>query len=215
MLARRLGERGAVVTAAALDAALPRAWRAYDAAVQTGVSGHPWKLLVHTLLEGAGLGAAGPLDAHVDWLWDQQPAQNLWRRALPGMIELVDELRAAGVPVGVVSNSEGKLAELVEEMGWSGRFVCIADSGHLGIEKPGRAIFAWAAERLGVPLERIVHVGDSHAADVAGALAAGMHAVWFGPHAVGARAEALPARARAAGDAAALRGLLRAWRLLP
>src|SRR5215510_4347729 len=95
------------------------------------------------------------------------------------MMELVRELSRAGVPVAVLSNSEGGLAELIEELGWGGIFGAVADSGKLGFEKPGREIFAWTAERLGVPIERVVHVGDSLEADVRGALAAGMGAVWF------------------------------------
>ncbi len=208
-LVQRLGERGAAVEHAAIEAAVPGAWRAYDDAVRRGVSGHPWKLLMRTMLGGAGL-VDGQVASLVDWLWDEQPRQNLWRRPIPRMIELVDELRAAGVRVAVVSNSEGKLAELIAEMGWADRFVCVADSGVLGIEKPARGIFAWAAERLELPLERLVHIGDSRAADVAGALAAGMRAVWFGG-AASASAEQLPERARAAGDEPALRRVLREW----
>src|SRR5688500_9003876 len=99
---------------------------------------------MRTMLGGAGVGGA-QLEPLVDWLWDEQPRQNLWRRPIPGMIELGDELRAAGVPLAVVSNSEGRLAELVDALGWADRFACVADSGKLGFEKPGREIFAWAA----------------------------------------------------------------------
>jgi putative hydrolase of the HAD superfamily len=208
-LVRRLAERGTVTSLAAIDAAVPAAWRAYDDAVRRGESGHPWKLLMRTMLGGAGVGEPA-LEPLVDWLWDEQPRENLWRRPIPRMIELVDELRAHGVRVCVTSNSEGRLAELVDQLGWADRFVCVADSGKLGLEKPGRAIFEWVAARLGVELERIVHVGDSRSADVAGALAAGMFAVWFGP-AAGASKEVLPERARAAAGEPELRKVLRGW----
>jgi len=116
----------------------------------------------------------------VDLLWDQQPISKLWRRPVPGMIELMRELRRAGVAVTVLSNSEGRLAELADGLGWLDDFVAIADSGRLGMEKPGREIFPWTAPQLETPLKAVVHVGDSVAADVAGALAASMSAVWFG-----------------------------------
>ena len=117
------------------------------------------------------------------------------------------------MPVAVLSNSEGRLAELVEELGWSAHFLAIADSGRLGVEKPGRAIVAWTAERLGAPLAAVVHVGDSLAADVEGALAAGMRAVWFNGDP--ARAAQMPHAARiAVSDGAdALRRALRAFSL--
>jgi putative hydrolase of the HAD superfamily len=186
MLSARLCERAVRVPAAALDREVAGAFRAYDDAVRAGESGHPWKLLMRTLLARAGA-PAPRLGELVDWLWDEQPRRNLWRRPIPGMLELVDDLRAAGLALGVVSNSEGGLAALVEELGWAGRFCVIADSGVLGFEKPGREIFAWAAERLGVPLASLAHVGDSAAADVAGALGAGAHAVLFRGDAAEAR----------------------------
>ena len=160
---------------------------------------------MRALLDRAAPSAsADALMRAVDFLWEQQPVKNLWRRPIPGMIELVDELIAANIKVAVVSNSEGRLAELIEEMGWSNRFAVVADSGKIGIQKPDRAIFAWAAERIDVPLERIVHIGDSFAADVDGALTAGMSAIWFDP----AAKEPVPPRCRIAHDAKTTREAL-------
>jgi putative hydrolase of the HAD superfamily len=206
MLSRRLAERGVAVAAARIEAAVPEAWRAYDAAIHAGAGGHPWKVLMARLLALAGVPDpdAGPA---VDWLWTEQPARNLWRRPIPGMIEVARSLRRAGVPAGVVSNSEGHLAELVAELGWQEELPIVADSGQLGMEKPDSPIFHWTAERLGVAPGRVVHVGDSWAADVEGALRAGMRAVWFR-----ARAErALPPEVRRADDAAGVLAALAGW----
>ena len=176
MLARRLGERGVQVAARALDAASPAAWDRYDAGV--GRAPMPWKVFMDALLEGAGIGAGRA--ALVDWLWDEQPRVNLWRRPVAGMMDVVDALRAAGVAVGVLSNSEGRLAELFDEIGWRGRFDIVVDSGREGIEKPDRRIFERAAERLGASLPDLVHIGDSRPADIDGARACGARAIWFG-----------------------------------
>lgn len=210
MLSARLAERGVAVPRARLDAAVDAGWRAYNEAIRSGISGHPWKIMMRRLLEVGGV-PAGAVDAIVDWLWTEQPRKNLWRRPIAGMIDVVIELRQAGVPVAVLSNSEGRLAELVDELGWSAHFVAIADSGRLGFEKPGREIFAWTAERLGVPLTAVVHVGDSLAADVDGALAAGMRAVWFkgDPQDAAQRPEA--ERIAVCDDADSLRRALRAF----
>jgi FMN phosphatase YigB (HAD superfamily) len=178
MLARRLGERGVAADPARLEASIGDAVRAYSAAIAAGHGGHPWTLLMSHLLERAGVERSA-IDPSVAWLLSEQPSRNLWRRPIPGMIELVRELAAARVPVGVVSNSEGGLADLADELGWTEWLGPIADSGRLGIEKPDRAIFAWTAERIGVPLDAIAHVGDAFAADVEGALGAGMTAIWF------------------------------------
>ena len=206
MLSRRLAERGLDVPEGRLEASVIEAWSAYDAAIQAGHGGHPWKILMRRLLALAG--ATGPSATEaIDWLWKEQPRRNLWRRPIDGMIELVRALGAAGVAVGVVSNSEGRLAELIDELGWSGDFLTVADSGRLGMEKPDSPIFLWAAERLGAPPERVVHVGDSYAADVEGALRAGMRAVWFR----GQPGRALPGEARIASTAAGVREALMGW----
>jgi FMN phosphatase YigB (HAD superfamily) len=117
------------------------------------------------------------------------------------------------LPVGVISNSEGRLAELIAELGWAGDFDVVADSGRLRMEKPELLIFLWTAERLGVPPERIVHVGDSWEADVEGAYSAGMRAVWFRPRAPRLVPPELAGIARIgrAGDADGVRALLTAW----
>lgn len=52
-------------------------------------------------------------------------------------------------------------------------------SEHAGCFKPDEAIFRYALERAGVEPHEAVHIGDSLEADVAGALGAGMRAVWF------------------------------------
>jgi putative hydrolase of the HAD superfamily len=205
MLAARCAERGLSVAAAALDAALPGAWREHERAVAAGAR-HPWKELMAAVLRGARADAAA-VPAVVDWLFEQQPTRNLFRRAIAGMRELVEDLHRRGVPMAVVSNSEGRLEELLDELGWSRWFVAIADSGRLGIVKPDPAIFRWAIQRLGVPAAEVCHVGDSRGADVDGALAAGMRAIWFGP----AAHDLADPRVAACADATALRARLDAW----
>jgi FMN phosphatase YigB (HAD superfamily) len=180
-LARRLSERGVVVGRDALGAAAPAAWARYDQLVAAG-QGHPWQALMHELLTGAQVPDPAP---HVAWLWSQQPTANLWRKPIPEMIDLARELADRGAIVGVLSNSEGRLAELFEEIGIARAFVAIVDSGRVGIEKPDPRIFAHTLEVLGSPGPGI-HIGDSWAADIVGARGVGWRAIWFGPktHAV-------------------------------
>ena len=210
MLAARLAERAVAVDAPALARAEGPAWRAYERAVAAREP-DTWQAFMRALIGGAVPSLDGArVAALAAWLFAEQPRRNLWRRLLPGMIELAVELRAAGVPVGVVSNSEGRLAALLDEIGVGDRFVAIADSGALGFEKPDRRIFDWAAARLGVDVAALVHVGDSWAADVVGARQVGARAIWFGP---AARAGE-DAGVAAAADAAEVRAALVGWGLL-
>jgi putative hydrolase of the HAD superfamily len=222
MLAERLVERGVHVASGALREAAPAAWDRYDAVVDAG-GARPWHALVAALLELAGV--RGARDEIVDWLWSEQPRKNLWRAPIADMIALARELAAAGVRVGVVSNSEGRLAELFVEIGIDDAFAAVIDSGRIGIEKPDARIFAQALDALGGTADRAVHIGDSWPADIVGALGAGWRAVWFGRRAgagerstrgrpaegVGQRAEVIEGRVAIAHDAGDVRRALAAW----
>jgi putative hydrolase of the HAD superfamily len=204
-LATRLGERDIAITSSALAAAAPRAWRRHDELVLAGHL-HPWRAFMAALLAGAGIADTGEL---VEWLWREQPARNLWRKPIPDMIALARQLAASGVRVAVLSNSEGRLAELLAEVGIADAFVAVIDSGREGIAKPDPRIFARTLERIGGgDPAHAVHIGDSWSADVEGALAAGWNAVWFR----GAAGRALPPRVARADDAAEVRESLGAFR---
>lgn len=205
-LATRLAERQIRVEPAALAAAAPDAWARYDALVEGG-AGHPWHALMATLLAGAGVTDVAPL---VDWLWSEQPRANLWRKPIPGMIELARELAGRGAKVAVLSNSEGRLAELLHEIGIADPFAVIVDSGRVGMDKPDRRIFEHTLDALDARGACPVHVGDSWAADIAGARGAGWRAVWYGR---GVRPVDDPQIA-AARDPVEARRALAAWGLL-
>jgi len=166
-----------------LSRAAPAAWAHYDALTGGAARvdhARAWQELVSTLLAGAGATDPAPLAA---WLWDENARHNLWRRPIPGMIELARELGRRGARVGVLSNSEGGLAELLAEIGVADAFEVIVDSGRLGFEKPDRRIFDHALAALGGASSDTappIHIGDSWTADIAGARAAGWRAIWYG-----------------------------------
>jgi len=202
-LARRLAQRGIAVAPAALRAAAPAAWQHYDERVDSGgVHDRLWHQLIGEIISGAGVAVEATRSA-VEWLWEQQTAQNLFRAPIPDMVALARRLRADGVRTAVVSNSEGRLAELLAEIGIADAFEHVIDSGRLGIEKPDPRIFAHALELLGVARDTpAVHVGDSWSADVGGALAAGWRAIWYGRRAE-SRADPRVAHARDGAETAA------------
>jgi len=178
---------GAELDPVASHAATVTAWHAYGAAKSLGHA-RAWQAMMIEILRGGGVrkiraDAADPAYAEkvAQRLWDAQPTHNLWRKPIAGMFELVAELAEGQVPVGIISNSEGHLAELVDELGFRALFPVIIDSGRVGVDKPNPRIFELAAEALSVPLAEIVHVGDAWEADVLGALSVGAKAVWYAP----------------------------------
>jgi putative hydrolase of the HAD superfamily len=206
MLARRLGERDQQLSIAGAKRAEPAAWRAYNDAKASG-SSHElgWCTFMTTLLVGGTVSRERAEELAI-WLWNEQPTQNLWRRPIAGMFELVRDLHALGVPLGIISNSEGKLRELAEEIDLARYFRYMADSGLLGFEKPDARIFQLTADQIGVRLEDLIHVGDAWAADVVGAVNAGARAIWFS-----AEQRQLPDRVERATTADEVRRALDSW----
>ena len=202
-IAQRLQERGAPFETGPARASSQRAWQVYGESKSLGHE-RAWRAMMEVQLRGGGVPDAR-IDELSGWLWTEQPRKNLWRRPIAGMIELVRELRARGVPVAIISNSEGHLAELVDELGWGSDFDVVVDSGRIGIDKPDPRIFAHASGAIGVALDQLLHVGDSWEADVHGALGASASAVWFDPR---HRERALPERVYGAASASELREVL-------
>jgi putative hydrolase of the HAD superfamily len=110
------------------------------------------------------------------------------------MFALVEDLRAAGVRVALLSNSWGNTypRERIDAL-----FDTVVISGEVGLRKPHAAIFELALERLGLPAEQAVFVDDAEP-NVLGARAVGMTAIQHtGPAATrAALSELVPALTR-------------------
>jgi len=121
-----------------------------------------------------------------------------WAHAGVDALEGLRALAALGLPLGIVSNSDGTVqGQLLAsglcyvptepaEAGADGAGVpvgVIVDSAVVGVAKPDPAIFRIALDALGVPASgTVLFVGDSLRYDVAGAIAAGLQPVHFDPY---------------------------------
>jgi putative hydrolase of the HAD superfamily len=110
---------------------------------------------------------------------------HLWCRLAAGTREALDRLRAGGLRLGVVSNSDGRVEEALIAAGLRDCFEVVLDSALVGVEKPDPAIFRAALDALGVAPAEALYVGDLYDVDVLGARAAGMQAVLLAPAAAG------------------------------
>ncbi len=119
-------------------------------------------------------------------------------RAFPGAAELLRDLRAAGLVVGIVSNWSPRLPRVLSGLGLGqGAVDLVVCSAEERVEKPDPEIFRRALERAGVSAGEALHAGDHPRKDVAGARSAGLDALLvdhfaahpkFGP----GRVESLP-----------------------
>jgi putative hydrolase of the HAD superfamily len=112
-----------------------------------------------------------------------------WNLVGSGVPAGLRDLAALGVPLGIVSNSNGTVEADLRRLG-----VCqtgdgdgvpvgvVVDSEIAGVAKPDPAIFRIALDALGVAASQaVLHVGDSLRYDVTGALAAGLRPVHLDP----------------------------------
>lgn len=124
----------------------------------------------------------------IEHLRNEYVTGGLWSHVVEGSPEGLRKLVDTGVPVGIVSNSDGTVEARLEEMGvlqvGPGPGVeirCLVDSGHVGVEKPDPKIFDYAFELLDVPREDVWYVGDTPAFDIVGAQRAGLRPILMDP----------------------------------
>jgi putative hydrolase of the HAD superfamily len=98
-------------------------------------------------------------------------------RAYPEVPGVLDELRELGVARVVVSNWDVSLRAVLDETGLAPLLDGLVISAEVGASKPDPAIFARALAVAGVSAGEALHVGDTAAADLAGARAAGIRAL--------------------------------------
>jgi HAD superfamily hydrolase (TIGR01509 family) len=107
----------------------------------------------------------------------------------PDALGVLERL-SASAQLGFITNGNAD----VEATPFAGRFAFRLHALVHGPSKPDVGLFVHALARSGVPAQDAVHVGDSLSCDVAGAQAAGFHAVWLNrdglPNVTGVRPDA-------------------------
>jgi putative hydrolase of the HAD superfamily len=186
--APRMGEilagAGASCSSETLRQAEERARRAlYTRALSNdpGSDAARWIFYLNEFLGSAGIRPETEIDRLRTLLAESHRQENLWRRVPQGTRDVLQMLRAAGYRLGVVSNADGRVAQLLRDLALHEFFETIIDSHHVGFEKPDPAIFACALNELGAAADSAVYVGDMYAVDVLGARAAGLDAILLDP----------------------------------
>jgi HAD superfamily hydrolase (TIGR01549 family) len=117
-------------------------------------------------------------------VWDEESGLVLRAELVPGMVEVLRQLKARGYRLGAVSDGqvEGARRILRQHGLEQGLFDTIVISEAVGVQKPDRRIFQAALDALGVaPADygRVLMVGNNLARDVQGANNAGLVSVWL------------------------------------
>ena len=103
--------------------------------------------------------------------------RHLWSLVADRSAESLSRLRQAGLKLGVVSNSDGRVEKALEAANLRHYFDVVVDSALVGVEKPDPAIFHAALAPLGIEPAEALYVGDLYEVDILGARAAGLDAV--------------------------------------
>jgi HAD superfamily hydrolase (TIGR01509 family) len=148
----------------------------FDEIVQHGgpVDHGFWYMFYSRLLEEFGVEGSALRDS----LMRATQVSANWSEIRPGTRELLQRLGKRH-RLAVISNADGKIAEVLKRCGIADCFASITDSGLVGYEKPHPAIFQAALQAMGAKPEESLYVGDVYSVDYLGATGAGMQAVLF------------------------------------
>jgi putative hydrolase of the HAD superfamily len=165
-----------------LLAAYDRQTELLEAAWARGVDLHPSEQIA-TFLRFAGLDGQAPALADSATEAFGGALVEIPPTLFPRIADNLEWLRTEGYAVGLVSNTGrtwGRyLRQVQDRLGIGKYFDSRVFSDEVGIRKPDPRIFDVALSELGLPPERVVHIGDDVTADIAGAKAHGMRAIWF------------------------------------
>jgi putative hydrolase of the HAD superfamily len=135
------------------------------------------------------LGADGRVEEVAELLLSEFTSGGVWTRIIPGSRKGLADLKALDLRLAVVSNADGSVeAQLAADgicqvgPGPGIAIDAVLDSSVVGVAKPDPRMFEIALERLGVEPRHAIHVGDTPAADVDGAVAAGVTPVLVDPY---------------------------------
>lgn len=182
-LRRLIDARGVEVSEGDLSRFEAMARKEVNDHVATGGStAERWRDYFQSIIFAAGLREVDVQEAMIDSLWEAHRRFGLWTVAIPGAIDAVRRLHEAGIPVGVVSNAEGRVEQDLNDAGFDGLLKTVVDSHVVGVAKPDPEIFRIALQQMGANADSTVFVGDVPAVDVAGARAAGLRAFLLDRH---------------------------------
>ncbi len=111
-------------------------------------------------------------DAFFSELWAAFAEASSWR-LYDGVVPVLQELKARGYKLGILSNWDNRLMSILEGFDLIDYFDAFSISANVGFEKPDQRIFVAAEKALGISGSACLHVGDSEYFDHAGASNAG------------------------------------------
>ena len=120
-----------------------------------------------------------PFDDFFAAVYQEFTLPGIWRLE-PGALELLQDLRSGGFRLGIISNFDLRLYEILKHGGVLDLFEQIIVSSQVGADKPSPRIYGEALRRFAVEPAELLHVGDDEIADGEGARALGIQTFILG-----------------------------------
>jgi putative hydrolase of the HAD superfamily len=137
-----------------------------------------WRDVVAKTFEIAGA-KVEPFDDFFDAVYREFALPGIWRLE-PGALDLLQDLRRAGFRVGIISNFDLRLYDILKHVGVLSLFEQIIVSSQVGADKPSPRIFEEALRRFQVEPAELLHIGDDEIADGEGARVVGIQTFMLG-----------------------------------
>ena len=98
----------------------------------------------------------------------------------PGALDFLKHLKDLGIKTEICTDMTAHIQfRKLERLGISGYIDYMTTSEEAGVEKPDIRIFNMALNKLGLPPEEVMYIGDSYRKDVLGAKNVGILPVWY------------------------------------
>src|SRR5215475_10384723 len=133
-----------------------------------------WRDLVSAVFDG--LGPFPRFEEFFDEVFERFRGREFWH-VYADVEPALEELKRRGLKLGVISNFDSRLYDVLSVCGIGHFFDSVHVSARVGAAKPDAAIFQAALSHHAVEARRAWHVGDSLREDVDGAIAAGINAI--------------------------------------
>ncbi len=169
---------GLTLNASALDRAFAFVWKNMPARPTTGAPREDddkgwWRELLQQVLDRV---APETKDLDRDMFFEVAYARfaeaGVWE-LYPEALEVLENLQARYC-LAVISNFDGRLRLVLEQLGIAKFFSAIVISSEAGADKPDPLIFQCALQLCGVAPDEALHVGDDPVNDWRGAASAGL-----------------------------------------
>ena len=133
-----------------------------------------WRNLVGKVFDG--LGPFPRFEEFFDEVFERFRGREFWH-VYADVEPALEELKRRGLKLGVISNFDSRLYDVLRACGLDRFFDSVHVSTRVGAAKPDPAIFQAALSYHAVEARRTWHVGDSLREDFEGAMAAGINAI--------------------------------------